>query len=125
MLAMNIGDRHTYNFEEEVLPLAVKQNAGVAAMKVYGGARGMDYKTPKPSAMGAHGPHDHGVALRYALGLQGVTLAVIGMFSEEELRQNIARVRAFKPLTKAEAQGATALGQELAKAWGEHFGPAK
>lgn len=125
MLAMNIGDRHTYNFEEEVLPLAVKQNAGVAAMKVYGGAQGMKYETPKPSAMGAHGPHDHGLALRYALGLPGVTVAVIGMFSEEELRRNIAGVRDYKPLTEAEGRGATALGQELSKAWGEHFGAAK
>lgn len=125
MLAMNVGDRHTYDFEEEVLPLATRQNAGVAAMKVYGGAQGMKYDAPKPSAMGAHGPHDHGLALRYALGLPGVTLAVIGMFSEEELRRNIAWVRDFRPLTEEEERAAMSVGKALSKAWGEHFGPAK
>lgn len=125
MVAMNMGDRHTYNFEEEVLPLAAERNVGVAAMKVYGGAQGMKYEAPKPSAMGAHGPHDHGLALRYALGLPGVTLAVVGMFSEEELRRNIAWVKDFKPLTEEEERAAMSLGRELSKAWGEHFGPTK
>jgi hypothetical protein len=54
-----------------------------------------------------------------------VTLAVVGMFSEEELRRNIAWVKDFKPLTEAEERAAMSLGQELSKAWGEHFGPVK
>lgn len=125
MVAMNIGDRHTYNFEEEVLPLAAERNVGVAAMKVFGGAEGMKYETPRPSAMGAHGPHDHRTALRYALGLPGVSLAVIGVFSEAELRQNVAWVKGFQPLAEAEARAALSAGQELSRAWGTHFGPAK
>jgi predicted aldo/keto reductase-like oxidoreductase len=125
MLAINIGDHHTYNFEEEVLPLAAKQNAGVAAMKVYGGAKGMKYETPIVSALGAQGPHDHQAALRYALSLPGVTIAVIGMFSEEELSRNIAWVRGFTPLTEGEERGLLSLGKELSGAWGEHYGPVK
>ena len=41
MVALNPGDLHTYNFQGEVLDLARKQNVAVAAMKVYGGAEGM------------------------------------------------------------------------------------
>ena len=64
MLAINLADRYTYNFENEVLPLAYEQNVGVAAMKVYGGAQGMTYQTPRTSALAAHGSHDHEAALR-------------------------------------------------------------
>lgn len=52
MGAMNFIDRHTYGFEERVLPLAAKQGLGVAAMKVYGGAPQMEYHHPVKSAMG-------------------------------------------------------------------------
>ena len=41
---VNFADRHTYHFEEEVLPVARKHNVGIVAMKVFGGAAGMEYK---------------------------------------------------------------------------------
>lgn len=125
MVAMNLGDRHTYNFEDEVLPVAVERRVGVAAMKVYGGAEGMKYETPRLSAMGAHGRQDYKTAVRYALGLEGVAVAVIGVFTESELRQNIDWVRGFQPLSEREAEEALSTGRGLSAAWGPHFGPAR
>ena len=110
MLAMNIADRYTYNFENEVLPLAIEKNVGVAAMKVYGGALDMNYDKPAPSALAAHGPHDHETALRYALGLSGVGTAVVGVFTEDELVQNVAWARGIKPLDGRTASSLSAPG---------------
>ena len=125
MLPLNFADRHTYHFEEEVLPLAIERNVGIAAMKVYGGPRDMQYKTPGPSALKAHGEHPHEQALRYALSLSGVTSAVIGMHREEELLENIKWVRRFTPLTAKEERGIESLGREIGATWGSHFGPAR
>ena len=125
MLAFNPGDRYTYNFEEEVLPLAVAQNAGVAAMKVYGGATNMKYDKPVCSHLRSHGDHDHQLALRYGLGLTGVATAVIGVYNERELRQSLEWARSFTPLTPSEQAQLHQLGRQLASDWGAHFGPAE
>ncbi len=122
MLAMNIADRYTYNFENEVLPLAYEQNVGVAAMKVYGGALGMNYDKPTLSALASHGPHDHKAALRYALGLPGVATAVIGMFTEAELVQNVEWVRRITPLNATDSLAAEHIGRQVAADWGPHYG---
>ena len=39
LTVVNFVDRHTYNFEDKVLPVARKHNTGIVAMKVFGGAR--------------------------------------------------------------------------------------
>ena len=122
MLAMNIADRYTYNFENEVLPLACEQNVGVAAMKVYGGALGMNYDKPALSALAAHGPHDHEAALRYALGLPGVGTAVVGVFSESELVQNVEWARRIRPLDGVDSLAAERVGRKVAADWGPHYG---
>ncbi len=119
MLALNYVDRHTYHFEEQVLPLALEHGVGVVAMKVYGGARDMSYDTPRPSALGEG---DHRLALRYALGLPGVACAVVGMYDERELRENIAWACEHVPLSLAEARQLEVEGRKLAKGWGPHFG---
>ena len=123
MLALNFADRHVYNFQQEVLPLAREQGLGVAAMKVYGGGRDMKYEEPTPSALAINGWDDHRTALRYALGLPGVDLAVIGVYSEEELRQNIDWVQSFQPLSEDECMALEERGRPIAAQWGEHFGP--
>ena len=78
LAAVNFVDRHTYNFEETVLPVARKHGVGIVAMKVFGGAAGGEYKNPK-------GPHigiQHvASALRYALSLPGVVSANLGVHS--------------------------------------------
>jgi predicted aldo/keto reductase-like oxidoreductase len=119
MLAMNYADRHTYGFEERILPCAHALDLGVAAMKVYGGAREMEYKTPRPSALGER---NHRPALRYALGLPGVAVAVIGMYTVEELERNIAWAHAWEPLTGEEQERLDADGRAVAAEWGPHFG---
>jgi predicted aldo/keto reductase-like oxidoreductase len=119
MMAMNYADRHTYAFEECVLPQAHALDLGIAAMKVYGGATGMNYDTPRPSALG---DRSHQPALRYALGLPGVAVAVVGMFSLDELERNIAWTQRWEPLTTEEHERLAADGRGVAETWGPHFG---
>ena len=122
MFAFGFVDCHIYNFEEVVLPLARAQNAGVAAMKVYGGTIDMEYHKPQSSELTNSGFDDHERALRYALGLPGVNLAVVGVYNEEELVQNIEWVRRYTPLDAGEQQTLLALGRNLARQWGPHYG---
>lgn len=44
------------------------------------------------------------LALRYSLGLPGVSLAIVGMDSVEQIEQNVAVAAAFKPLSGDERQ---------------------
>ncbi len=130
MLGMNYADRYTYNFEELVLPLAVERNVGVAAMKVYGGAESMNYETgptesKRKSALAAHGPHDHQKALRYALGLPGIAIAVIGMYNEQELAENLSWVKDYAPLAAPDLPALDRDGRKIAEAWGPDYGPVK
>ena len=129
MFALNPGDRHTYNFEEKVLPLARAQDTGVAAMKVYGGASGMKYELDgeerfRPTAMAVHGFSDYERAFRYCLDLPGVAVNVIGMYTEEEVEHNIELACRYEPLAETERQALEHAGADLGKGWGEHFGPA-
>lgn len=123
MFALSFADCHIYNFEELVLPLAQAQHAGVAAMKVYGGAIDMQYETPRASQLADSGFDGHERALRYALGLPGVQIAVIGVYNEEELVQNIEWVRRYAPLDAGQQQALLAEGRALARQWGPHYGP--
>ena len=130
MFALNPGDRHIYNFEEAVLPLARQQNSGIAAMKVYGGAEGMKYKLEpgeayRRTAMETSGFSDYERAFRYSLDLPGVAINVIGMYRESEIEQNIRFALDYKPLAAAECTELDSTGADLAKSWGEHLGPAK
>ena len=79
MVPVNYGDRHTYGFERQVLPVAHRRDVGIAAMKVYGGASAMRYDAPRPAALTAKGPVDHEPAMRWALDQAGVAIAVIGV----------------------------------------------
>lgn len=123
MFAMNYVDRHTYNFQGQALELAVNQGAGVAAMKVFGGAPGMKYEDRTESMLGLAKPDRLQMALRYALGLNGVGVAVLGMFSVEELQQNIDWARNYAPLSGADLAVLDQEGAGLASEWGAHFGP--
>jgi len=116
---MNFVDRHTYNFEEKILPEARKHGTAVVAMKVLGGAVKMDYGRPNPAMLADH----YESAVRYALGLDGVSAVVLGLKNSEEIRKAAATVRAYKPLSAAELEALTARGKELAAQWGPHFGP--
>lgn len=119
MCAMNFVDRHTYNFEEKVLPEAKKHGTAVVAMKVLGGAVRMDYGRPNPGMLADH----YESAVRYSLGLNGVSAVILGLKNSEEIRKAAATVRGFQPLTAAEVETLLSKGKELSAQWGPHFGP--
>ena len=123
MVPVNYGDQHTYGFERQVLPVAHRHDVGIAAMKVYGGAMKMNYEAPKPAALTAKGPVDHEPAMRWALEQAGVAVAVIGMFTQSELEENVSWARRVRPLTAAERRTLEHEGRALAESWGERFGP--
>jgi predicted aldo/keto reductase-like oxidoreductase len=123
MMAMNFVDRHTYGFEDKVLPVANKHQVGVACMKVFGGMRGGFAVADGPNT----GPQMNlpylQMAVRYALGLPGVASLVIGPHTVDQLRQNVKMVREYQPLTEQEQLQLDSLGRQLATQWGPHYGP--
>ncbi len=123
LAVINFVDRHTYNFEETVLPIALKHNVGIIAMKVFGGARRSagSYQNPKcpPELDTAYLES----AVRYALGIPGVASLNLGAHDARQVEENIRLVKSYCPLEKKEEEELLALGRKLAKEWGEHFGP--
>jgi predicted aldo/keto reductase-like oxidoreductase len=123
MMAMNFVDRHTYRFEERVLPVAIRHNVGVACMKVFGGIRGgfavADGPNPGPQMDARYIKQ----AIRYAMGLPGVATLVIGPHTIEHLRQNVEMVTSYQPLSGEERAELSDLGRRLAIQWGQHYGP--
>jgi predicted aldo/keto reductase-like oxidoreductase len=123
MMAMNFVDRYTYGFEEKVLPVAIRNNVGVACMKVLGGIRGGFAVADGPNPGPQMNPRYIQQAIRYALGLPGVATLVIGPHTVEQLRQNVELVSNYEPLTDEERVELSELGRRLASQWGEHYGP--
>jgi len=121
MPVVNFVDRHTYNFEEKVLPVALKHQVGVAAMKVLGGAVDLDYSTPQQRAL--LDPEAHETAIHYALSMPGVCTAVIGCKSIQEVRRAAQAARRFRTMDSVALQALSARGRQLAAEWGEHLGP--
>jgi len=123
LAALNFGDRHTYNFEEKVLPVAREHEAGVVAMKVFGAPSPKSGSWGNPEAKPNVGVENVELAIRYALSLPGVASANLGVHTAEQLRQDVELVKRFVPLSAEEDQRLSELGKELAEDWGEHFGP--
>ncbi len=118
--AVNFVDHHTYNFEQEVWPLAAKKQIGLIAMKVFGGQNKKERSGLSHSMMPAR---YHEMAFRYALSQPGIASAAIGMATRAELHQNIKRAKNFKPITRGEAAKLRAIGKGLSQNWGPHLGP--
>jgi aryl-alcohol dehydrogenase-like predicted oxidoreductase len=117
MNAVSLVARHIYNFEEKVWPKAAQKGVGLAAMKVFGGAFGSD--RPKGSRL----PDDYKqAAFRYALGLPQVSVVVLGIYDEAELKQNLAWVKAYKPLSAEELKALDRPTREMARQWGNLYG---
>jgi len=123
LAAVNFGDRHTYNFEEKVLPVARKHEVGVIAMKVFGAPSPKTGSWGNPKAKPNVGEENMEMAIRYALSLPGVASANLGVHTVEQLRQNVEMVKRFEPLSAEEDERLSELGKKLALDWGEHFGP--
>ncbi len=117
---INFVDRHTYRFEEKVLPVARKRNVGIVAMKAFGGAKNGNYPDPKcPPLLDVEHLE---LAVRYSLGVPGVATLDIGCHNVEQIRKNIALVKGAKPLGEDEMAKVEALGKELAAKWKDHLG---
>jgi aryl-alcohol dehydrogenase-like predicted oxidoreductase len=86
LVALGVIDRLVSGPEEVLLPIARRKETGVIAMKVYG-----------------HGELERReLALRYSLGLPGVSLAILGMKTEAEIDENVRLAEKCQPLTQDE-----------------------
>ncbi|HEX8199223.1 MAG TPA: aldo/keto reductase [Isosphaeraceae bacterium] len=86
LVAIGPVDRLVNAPEEILLPLAQAKQAGVIAMKVYG-----------------HGEiKQRELALRYALSLPGVSLAIVGMEEESQIDENVRLAESLAPLGDGE-----------------------
>ena len=82
-------------------------------------------ESDRPTAMATHGFTNYEHAVRYALNLPGVSINVIGMYSEEELERNIGYALNHQPLEALDLVTLDSIGADLGRNWGEHFGPAR
>lgn len=88
LVALGMADRLVTSPETFVLPRAQERNVGVIAMKVFG-----------------HGTFtSRHLALRYSLGLPGVSLAIVGMDTTDHIDENVALTRDISPLSSGEEQ---------------------
>jgi hypothetical protein len=120
---INFVDHLTYGFEEKVLPIARKNNVGIVAMKVFGGARKSAGSYANPKAPPELDLEHLELAIRYAMSVPGVNTLNLGVHNMEQVRKNIEMVRNCRALTADDQDKIAALGKELAPQWGEHFGP--
>lgn len=119
MAPFNFVDRHIYRFERDILPIAEKHGVGVVAMKVLGGAVGLNYETRQQKAMMA--AEDHERAIRYVLGLSGMCSAVIGCKNQAEVDSAAHVGRKYRPLRANELAALDVRGKQLAAQWGPHY----
>jgi predicted aldo/keto reductase-like oxidoreductase len=115
MCAANFVDVHNYNFEGTAFTAAAKRGMAIVAMKILGGASG-------DGAL-LSGPDTYERAVRYALGIPNLSVAIMGMKNVPELQKAVQTVRAYRKLDEQEEQELTKLGKEMAKEWGDHRGP--
>jgi predicted aldo/keto reductase-like oxidoreductase len=123
LVAVNFVDRFTYAFEDRVLPVAIKHDVGVVAMKAFGGPDGKTGSWGTRRAKPMVGVDQIEPAIRYALSLPGVATANLGVHTLEQFRQDLAIVRRFRPLNDVEQEQLAGVGRRLAREWGPHFGP--
>jgi aryl-alcohol dehydrogenase-like predicted oxidoreductase len=90
-MPVNALDAHYRSFQKEVVPVCLKKNVGVIGMKGFGGGNGIARGAGLTAAE----------AYRYALS-QPVASQVVGMVSLDQLKQNVALARDFKPMRDAE-----------------------
>ena len=117
MNAVSLVARHIYNFEEKVWPQAAKKGVGLAAMKVFGGA----LSSKEPAKMRLPADYKQS-AVRYALGLPQVSVVVLGMYDDGDLKQNLAWVKGYKPLGAEELAALDKPTREMARQWGNVYG---
>jgi aryl-alcohol dehydrogenase-like predicted oxidoreductase len=88
---VNVLDLHYRSFQKQVLPVCAEKKVGAIGMKGYGGGNGIARQAGLTAAE----------AYRYALS-QPVASQVVGMTTLQQLEENIALARGFKPLSAGE-----------------------
>jgi len=107
MNAVNFVVQHTYDFEHKVWSRARHMNVGLVAMKVLGGAAReqggfkMDEKYYEK-------------AIRYALSIPGITVAVVGLENIAELEKAASVVARAQALSPEETLELARIGLDLA-----------
>jgi uncharacterized protein len=107
MNAVNFVVRHTYDFEHKVWSRAQSLNVGLVAMKVLGGAARQEtggFKVDEKY---------YEQAIRYALSVPGISVAVIGMETIAEIEKAAAIVARNQPLSPEESLEIARVGLEL------------
>lgn len=107
MNAVNFICRHTYDFEHKVWSRARQANIGLVGMKILGGAAGggRGFKIPE---------QHYRDAIRYAISIPGLHVAVIGVQSIAELEKAAHAVATAQPLDDAERHALAETGLKLA-----------
>jgi uncharacterized protein len=117
MCQLNFVERHSYNFEDKVLPEAKRRGIAVIGMKVLGGP------TQGTTVPRLASPENYEATLRYVWGLPEVAVAIVGMRNTDELHQALDAARTYQPLTKTEMAGLVERGKQMAMDWGPLRGP--
>jgi predicted aldo/keto reductase-like oxidoreductase len=91
IIALNHYEERQGNFEKEAIPAVAKKGMGILAMKVI---------RPRETVEGLSAEE----LIRYALSLQYVQCAVIGIDSLEVLKKNIALLKDFKKMKPEEME---------------------
>jgi hypothetical protein len=107
MNAVNFVVQHTYDFEHKVWSRAQSMNVGLVAMKVLGGA-------VRPEGGFKVDEKYYEKAIRYALSIPGLAVAVMGLENVAELEKAAAVVSRAQPLSPQEHLDLARAGLELA-----------
>jgi len=91
LMALNPADKHRLSFIDKLLPLANQKKMGVIAMKIP--ARGRLFKEGGITSM-----RD---ALTYVMTLP-VSTVIVGVDSVQQIEENVATARDFKPMSAAD-----------------------
>jgi uncharacterized protein len=106
MNAVNFIARHTYDFEHKVWSRVAEQGGGLVAMKVLGGRGDDGFRVPAEY---------YERAIRYALSVRGVHVAVIGVKTVVEVEQAAQTVAGATPLSEDEAHELSVAGLSLSR----------
>ncbi len=122
MNAVNFVVQHSYDFENKIWARARLKNLGLVAMKVLGGGGS---NSQSPGKGGFRIPQDrYELAIRYAISIPGIHVAVIGMEGIPELEQAAQTLTKVSPLTEEEQITIAREGLELLRKdqWRQAYG---
>jgi predicted aldo/keto reductase-like oxidoreductase len=91
-MPLNVMDAHFRSFEDQVLPLLVKNEIGVEAMKTFGDHFILQSQTVQPIE-----------CLHYSMTLP-TSVVITGIDSTQVLDQAVEAVRTYKPMSKEEIE---------------------